>query len=62
MPWQVTYALLWYVLSFAPNLFIGFIDARRTRAVTLGRALVLVHLMIAWNVSALKVNGDVELR
>jgi len=49
LPWQVTYALLWYLLSFAPNLFIGFIYARRTRAVTLRRALVLGHLMIAWN-------------
>jgi cellulose synthase/poly-beta-1,6-N-acetylglucosamine synthase-like glycosyltransferase len=49
LPWQVTYGLLWYVLSFAPNLLIGFIYARRTRAVTLRRALVLGHLMIAWN-------------
>lgn len=49
LPWQVTYAVLWYLLSFAPNLFIGFIYARRTRAVTLRRALVLGHLMIAWN-------------
>ncbi len=49
LPWQVTYAVLWYVLSFAPNLMIGFIYARRTRAVTLRRALVLGHLMIAWN-------------
>ncbi|MEO7423065.1 MAG: glycosyltransferase [Ornithinibacter sp.] len=49
LPWQVTYAALWYLLSFAPNLFIGFIYARRTRAVTLRRALVLGHLMIAWN-------------
>jgi 1,2-diacylglycerol 3-beta-glucosyltransferase len=49
LPWQVTYALLWYVLSFAPNLLIGFIYARRTRAVTLRRALVLGHLMIVWN-------------
>ncbi|MGI8625566.1 MAG: glycosyltransferase [Geodermatophilaceae bacterium] len=47
--WQVTYALLWYVLSFAPNLMIGYIYARRTHAVTLRRALVLGHLMIAWN-------------
>ncbi len=37
------------MLSFAPNLLIGFIYARRTRAVTLGRAVVLGHLMIAWN-------------
>jgi 1,2-diacylglycerol 3-beta-glucosyltransferase len=49
LSWQVTYGLLWYVLSFAPNLMIGFIYARRTRAVTLRRALVLGHLMIAWN-------------
>jgi len=46
---QVTYALLWYLLSFAPNLMIGYIYARRTHAVSLGRALVLGHLMIAWN-------------
>jgi 1,2-diacylglycerol 3-beta-glucosyltransferase len=49
LSWQVTYALLWYVLSFAPNLMIGLIYARRTHAVTLPRALVLGHLMIAWN-------------
>lgn len=49
LSWQLTYGLLWYVLSFAPNLMIGFIYARRTRAVTLRRALVLGHLMIAWN-------------
>jgi cellulose synthase/poly-beta-1,6-N-acetylglucosamine synthase-like glycosyltransferase len=49
LPWQVTYGLLWYVLSFAPNLLIGFVYARRTRAVTLQRAFVLGHLMIAWN-------------
>lgn len=47
--WHVTYALLWYVLSFAPNLLIGYIYARRTHAVSLGRALVLGHLMIVWN-------------
>jgi 1,2-diacylglycerol 3-beta-glucosyltransferase len=49
LPWRVTYGLLWYVLSFAPNLLIGLIYARRTRAVTVRRALVLGHLMIAWN-------------
>lgn len=49
LSWQLTYGLLWYVLSFAPNLMIGFIYARRTGAVTLRRALVLGHLMIAWN-------------
>jgi 1,2-diacylglycerol 3-beta-glucosyltransferase len=49
LPWRVTYGVLWYVLSFAPNLLIGFIYARRTRAVTVGRAIVLGHLMILWN-------------
>ena len=49
LPWKVTYGVLWYVLSFAPNLLIGFVYARRTRAVTVRRALVLGHLMIIWN-------------
>jgi cellulose synthase/poly-beta-1,6-N-acetylglucosamine synthase-like glycosyltransferase len=49
LPWQVTYGLLWYVLSFAPNILIGVVYARRTRAVTVRRALFLGHLMIAWN-------------
>ncbi len=49
LPWQVTYGVLWYVLSFAPNLLIGFVYARRTRAVTVRRAIFLGHLMIAWN-------------
>jgi cellulose synthase/poly-beta-1,6-N-acetylglucosamine synthase-like glycosyltransferase len=49
LPWQLSYAVLWYLLSFAPNLLIGFIYARRTRAVTLKRALGLGHLMIIWN-------------
>jgi 1,2-diacylglycerol 3-beta-glucosyltransferase len=49
LSWRVTYAVLWYVLSFAPNLVIGLIYARRTRAVTIRRAMVLGHLMIAWN-------------
>jgi 1,2-diacylglycerol 3-beta-glucosyltransferase len=49
LPWQIGYALLWYVVSFAPNILIGFVYARRTRAVSVPRALVLGHLMIAWN-------------
>jgi cellulose synthase/poly-beta-1,6-N-acetylglucosamine synthase-like glycosyltransferase len=49
LPWRITYGILWYTLSFAPNLLIGFIYARRTRAVTIRRALVLGHLMIVWN-------------
>jgi 1,2-diacylglycerol 3-beta-glucosyltransferase len=49
LSWQMSYALLWYLLAFAPNLLIGFIYARRTRSVSVGRALVLGHLMVAWN-------------
>jgi len=49
LQWQMAYGLLWYVLSFAPNILIGIIYSLRTRAVSLGRALVLGHLMIAWN-------------
>jgi hypothetical protein len=37
------------VLSFAPNILIGIVYSRRTHAVSLGRAFVLGHLMIAWN-------------
>lgn len=48
-PGRVTYGVLWYLLSFAPNLAVGFIYARRTHAVSLPRAVALGHLMIAWN-------------
>jgi hypothetical protein len=37
------------VLSFAPNILIGIVYSRRTHAVSLGRAFVLGHLLIAWN-------------
>jgi 1,2-diacylglycerol 3-beta-glucosyltransferase len=47
--WQIAYGLLWYVLSFAPNIMIGIVYSRRTHAVSLRRAFVLGHLMIAWN-------------
>lgn len=49
VPWVVGYALLWYGISFLPNLVIGFVYARRTRAVSLSHALLLGHLMILWN-------------
>jgi 1,2-diacylglycerol 3-beta-glucosyltransferase len=48
-PWRISYALLWYTISFLPNLVIGVLYSRRTRAISLGRSLVLGHLMIAWN-------------
>ncbi len=50
LPWQVAYGVLWYLLAFLPNLIIGLTYARRTQAVSLGRALVLGHLLILWNV------------
>ncbi len=49
LPWQLTYAVLWYVISFLPNLVIGLVYARRTRAVSPWGALFLGHLMILWN-------------
>jgi cellulose synthase/poly-beta-1,6-N-acetylglucosamine synthase-like glycosyltransferase len=49
VPWRLSYGLLWYTLSFAPNLLIGFVYARRTNAVSMRRALLYGHLMIAWN-------------
>jgi 1,2-diacylglycerol 3-beta-glucosyltransferase len=48
-PWVVGYALLWYVISFLPNLVIGLVYARRTRTVSIWTALLLGHLMILWN-------------
>jgi cellulose synthase/poly-beta-1,6-N-acetylglucosamine synthase-like glycosyltransferase len=47
--WTVGYAVMWYLLSFLPNVLIGITYARRTRDVTLGYALVLAHLMLLWN-------------
>jgi 1,2-diacylglycerol 3-beta-glucosyltransferase len=49
LPWQVVYAALWYLVSFLPNLAIGVVYSRRTRAVSLGQSLLLSHLMIVWN-------------
>ena len=49
VPWRLSYGALWYLLSFAPNLLIGFVYARRTNAISTGRALLLGHLMIVWN-------------
>ena len=49
LSWRVSYGVLWYLLSFAPNLLIGVVYAHRTRTVSLARALVLGHIMIAWN-------------
>jgi glycosyltransferase involved in cell wall biosynthesis len=40
---------LWYLFSFLPNLVIGLTYARRTKSISLGRAVVLGHLMLAYN-------------
>lgn len=40
---------LWYSISFLPNLLIGITYSRRTKAVSLPRAIVLGHVMIAYN-------------
>jgi cellulose synthase/poly-beta-1,6-N-acetylglucosamine synthase-like glycosyltransferase len=47
--WVIGYAVLWYLISFLPNLVIGLVYARRTGAVRLRTALLLGHLMILWN-------------
>lgn len=49
LSWQLLYGVLWYLISFLPNLVIGLVYARRTHAVSLWRALLLGHLMILWN-------------
>lgn len=41
--------VLWYVISFSPNLLIGVTYALRTRSVNLWQALLLGHVMIAYN-------------
>ena len=48
-PWVIGYAVLWYLISFLPNLVIGLVYARRTRTVSIWTALLLGHLMILWN-------------
>lgn len=41
--------LAWYVLSFAPHVFWGVTYWRRSRTVSLKRALLMAHLMIPWS-------------
>lgn len=40
---------LWYALSLMPNILIGLVYARRTRTVSLGRSMLLGHLMLLYN-------------
>ena len=49
IPWQVAYGVMWYVLSFLPNILVGLTYSRRTRSVSVLYALLLGHLMIIWN-------------
>ncbi len=41
--------VLWYLLSFLPNILIGIVYARRTRTVSLPTAMLLGHLMLLYN-------------
>jgi cellulose synthase/poly-beta-1,6-N-acetylglucosamine synthase-like glycosyltransferase len=40
---------LWYLLSFSPTLLCGIIYARRQPDIGVVRAIVLAHLLMAWN-------------
>lgn len=41
--------LLWYTLSFLPTIVCGFVYGRRQPDVPLWRAVLLSHLLVAWN-------------
>ena len=48
--WQdVGLGVLWYVVSFAPHLFWGWLYWRRAEEVTVPRALLMSHLMVPWS-------------
>ncbi len=47
--WEAGYLLFWYVFSFLPNILIGIVYWRRTRSISLPRAIALGHLMLLWN-------------
>lgn len=49
LSWRISYGVLWYTISFLPNIAIGIVYARRSRAVSTPRAILLGHLMILWN-------------
>lgn len=49
IPWQVGYAVMWYILSFLPNIVVGVTYAKRTKSVSLPYALLLGHLMVIYN-------------
>lgn len=49
VPATVVYAAVWYILSFLPNILVGLLYSRRTKAVSLLHAFALGHLMLLWN-------------
>ena len=46
---RIGYAIVWYVVSFSPHLFWGWLYWRRAREVSIGRAILMCHLMIPWS-------------
>ncbi|MGW8552601.1 glycosyltransferase family 2 protein [Streptomyces tubercidicus] len=46
---RVLLAVLWYVVSFTPHVFWGFVYSRRACTVPLWKALAMAHLMIPWS-------------
>lgn len=59
-------ALLWYLISFAPHLFWGWLYWRRAEEVTVGRAVLMAHLMVPWSylsyLAAWRALGRIVLR
>lgn len=49
IPWQVGYGVMWYLLSFLPNIVVGVTYSKRTKSVSLPYALLLGHLMVIYN-------------
>lgn len=45
----VALGLLWYVVSFAPHLFWGWLYWRRAEEMTIRRAVLMAHLMVPWS-------------
>jgi cellulose synthase/poly-beta-1,6-N-acetylglucosamine synthase-like glycosyltransferase len=48
-PSIIGYALVWYLLAFAPSLLLSLAYWRQARDVRLARALVLGHLLLIYN-------------
>jgi cellulose synthase/poly-beta-1,6-N-acetylglucosamine synthase-like glycosyltransferase len=49
MAGRITLLVVWYLVSFAPNIVTGFMYARRDRELGLGRSLLFSHLLIPYN-------------